>query len=284
MYGYVVMNKPEMKIREYDCYRSYYCGLCKSLKRTAGIRGQLALSYDMTFLALLLTALYEPDTGIRKERCVAHPVGKQCIRTNECVDYAADMSLLLAWYKCKDDYADEKKIGKGLYGGPITQKVCRIKKKYDRQSDVVKCNIEKLERLEKERVHDIDILSGCFGEILSEIFVMKQDEWEGYLRHLGFYLGKFIYILDAYDDLELDKKKKCFNPLLEKEAMECFDDWVKQLLIMAATEFAKAFEKLPIVEDVEILRNIIYSGVFFKYEGIRKARTPEMEEKNEESL
>lgn len=284
MYGYVVMNKPEMKIREYDRYRSYYCGLCKSLKCTAGIRGQLALSYDMTFLALLLTALYEPDTEIRKERCVAHPVGKQCIRTNECVDYAADMSLLLAWYKCRDDYADEKKIGKGLYGGLITSEVRKIKKKYGRQSDVVKYNIEKLEQLEKESVHNIDVLSGCFGEILSEIFVMKQDEWEEYLRHLGFYIGKFIYILDAYDDLESDKKKKCFNPLLEKETMECFDDWVKQLLIMAATEFAIAFEKLPIVEDVEILRNIIYSGVFCKYEGIRKARTREMEEKNEESL
>ena len=62
MYGYIVMNKPELKIREYERYRAYYCGLCKSLKSDAGMRGQISLSYDMTFLALLLSALYEPET------------------------------------------------------------------------------------------------------------------------------------------------------------------------------------------------------------------------------
>ena len=70
MYGYIVMNKPELKIREYERYRAYYCGLCKSLKTDAGMRGQISLSYDMTFLALLLSALYEPETVEKKEHCI----------------------------------------------------------------------------------------------------------------------------------------------------------------------------------------------------------------------
>ena len=77
MYGYVVMNKPELKIREYDEYRAYYCGLCKALKHAAGKRGQIALSYDMTFLALLLSALYEPETEKIQERCMIHPVANR---------------------------------------------------------------------------------------------------------------------------------------------------------------------------------------------------------------
>ena len=101
--------------------------------------------------------------------------------------------------------------------------------------------------------------------------MLKADEWESYLRKIGFFMGKFIYILDAYDDLEHDRKKGCFNPFLLKEK-ENLEDWVKQLLMMAASEFAKEFEKLPIIEDVELLRNIIYSGVWTRYEYITKTR------------
>ena len=101
----------------------------------------------------------------------------------------------------------------------------------------------------------------------------KEDEWEENLRRIGFYLGKFIYILDAYDDIEKDKKKGCFNPFIQKETERTFDDWIKQLLMLAAVEFAKEFEKLPIIEkDVEILRNIIYSGVWTRYEEVKHRR------------
>lgn len=284
MYGYIVMNKPELKIREYDRYRAYYCGLCKALKTDAGMRGQISLSYDMTFLALLLSALYEPETVEKKERCIVHPVGKQTVLENSCIHYVADMSLLLTWYKYKDDYADEKKVSKALYGTMISGKVRQIEQTYERQATVIKEQLAILSELEKQQVGDIDQLSACFGTLLSEVFVMEKDEWESGLRTLGFYIGKFVYIMDAYDDLEQDVKKGCFNPLISKMQNHNLDEWIYQLLVMAASEFAKAFERLPIVEDAEILRNIIYSGVFCTYTAIRNRKNREMEAQHEKSI
>lgn len=272
MFGYVVVNKPEMKIREFEKYRSYYCGLCKALQSKCGVRGQLSLSYDMTFLVILLSGLYEPDCEEKLSRCIVHPLKKQTIRTNELMDYTADMTLLLTWYKCRDDFLDERKAGRAFYGKMIEGEVKKTARRYERQERAVRENMEKLSALEKEGNCDIDKLSGCFGHLLEEIFVLKQDEWEKNLRRIGFYIGKFVYLLDAYDDLEHDRKKNCFNPLLEKEEDEMFDDWMKQLLTMMAVEFAKEFEELPIIEDVEILRNIIYSGIWTRYEEVRNKR------------
>lgn len=275
MFGYVVVNKPEMKIRDFEQYHSYYCGLCKSLQSRCGIRGQLSLSYDMTFLAILLSGLYEPVNKEESLRCVVHPFIGQNVKKNEMLEYAADMTLLLTWYKCRDDFWDEKKAGKAVYGKLIERQVKKCALQYERQESAIRTNMEKLIDFEKTGNYNIDELSGCFGRLLAEVFVLRTDEWEMSLRKIGFYIGKFVYLLDAYDDLEQDKKKKCFNPFMEKEKDEMFDDWIKQLLTMAAVEFSREFEKLPIFEDVDILRNIIYSGIWTKYEEVRKKRMQE---------
>lgn len=272
MFGYVVVNEPELRIREFHEYRSYYCGLCRTLKEKYGIRGQITLSYDMTFLAMLLSLLYEPQETERLNRCALHPVKKQRVKGNEMIDYVADMNVLLTWYKCRDDFRDEGKIIEGIYAKSIKKRVKDIGLCYKRQKKAVKECMDSLIMLEKAGDSDIDQLSGVFGHLLGEVFVVKQDEWEKYLRHIGFYIGKFIYIVDAYEDLEQDRKKGCFNPFLEKEKEEGFDKWVKQLLTMAAAEFANTFEKLPIVENADILRNVIYSGIWTKYEEVKKKR------------
>lgn len=284
MFGYVVVNKPELKIKEFREYRSYYCGLCKSLKRKGGIKGQISLSYDMTFLAMLLSLLYEPTQEEVLERCAAHFIEKQQIKKNEMIDYVADMNLMLTWYKCRDDFRDEGKVSKGIYGKSLEKTVKKIERCYVRQEQAVKKNMQRLLELEKTACCDIDELSGTFGHLLEEIFVVKPDEWEKYLRKIGFYIGKFIYIIDAYDDLEQDKKRKCFNPFMYKEKEDDFDEWIKQLLTMVAAEFAGTFEKLPIIENVEILRNIIYSGVWIRYEEVKKKRRECMEAEHEKSI
>ena len=71
LFGYIIVNKPEMKFKEFDLYHAYYCGLCRSLKKCYGMAGQISLSYDMTFLAMLLSGLYEPEETCSRERCVA---------------------------------------------------------------------------------------------------------------------------------------------------------------------------------------------------------------------
>ena len=109
MFGYVVMNRPEIKFKDYDLYRSFYCGLCRELRERYGISGQITLTYDMTFVILLLSGLYEPPTKKGTSRCMVHPVRKQPVRKNKVTEYAADMNVFLAYYKCVDDWKDEKK-------------------------------------------------------------------------------------------------------------------------------------------------------------------------------
>ena len=107
-----MVNKAEMKFREFDIYHSFYCGICRDLKRKYGVRGQMALSYDMTFLAILLTGLYEPQTRRGSCKCVAHPFENHETRNNIFTEYAADMNILFAYYKCQDDWEDERKVRK----------------------------------------------------------------------------------------------------------------------------------------------------------------------------
>ena len=107
MFGYIVVNQPELKMKEYDEYRRYYCGLCKSLKDRYGARGQISLSYDMTFLVVLLTGLYEPDTQTGEFTCMMHPMKKRQLRENDIQSYAAQMNVLLAYYNLVDDWKDD---------------------------------------------------------------------------------------------------------------------------------------------------------------------------------
>ena len=113
MFGYIVINQSEMKFKEYDVYRSYYCGLCQSLKERYGVLGQLSLNYDMTFILMLLTGLYEPEEQEAQCRCVAHPLEKHPTRRNLFTDYVADMTVLFSCYKAEDDWEDEHSL-KGL--------------------------------------------------------------------------------------------------------------------------------------------------------------------------
>ena len=103
------MNKPEIRFKDFDLYRSFYCGLCRELREKYGISGQISLTYDMTFVVILLSALYELPTLKGTTRCVIHPVQKQQVRKNAATEYGADMNILLTYYKCRDDWEDEKK-------------------------------------------------------------------------------------------------------------------------------------------------------------------------------
>ena len=122
LFGYIIVNKPEMKFKEFDLYHAYYCGLCRSLKKCYGMAGQISLSYDMTFLAMLLSGLYEPEETRSRERCVAHPLSRHMAIENIFTEYAADMNVLLTMYKCEDDWQDEKKFGRHLYGSVLKVK------------------------------------------------------------------------------------------------------------------------------------------------------------------
>lgn len=284
MFGYIVMNRPEIKMKDFDMYRSFYCGLCRELREKYGISGQITLSYDMTFVIMLLSGLYEPKTYKGTTRCILHPVRKQPVRKNVMTEYCADMNILLTYYKCLDDWNDDRKYVKLGYARLLEGKNNRLLKLYPDKAKRIVELLDELSALEKQGETDIDRVSGIFGHIMEEILAYRQDAWEKSLRRIGFYLGKFIYLLDAYDDVEEDVKNKDYNPFAEKYTMEGFEGEVRQILMMMMAETCREFEKLPIIKYGDILRNILYSGVWCRFEEVSRRRREEREKEHVGSI
>lgn len=281
MFGYVTIDKPELKVKEFYRYKSYYCGLCRTLKEEYGFRGRMTLSYDMAFLVLFLTSLYEVPTKELQSHCPLHPVKKIPMLQNEISEYGAKMNILLVYFKCEDDWKDDKSL-KGIAGMHLFRKKAKeLCKEYKRQAQVIQKQLKVLAVYEEKQEETLDLAAGAFGKLMAELFVYKEDMWEQELRNFGFYLGKFIYIMDAYDDLEEDLKTGSYNPLkaVKKNSKDDndYENTVQQILVMMMAEATAAFEKLPLLWDSEILRNILYSGVWAKYNKKQKEKQEKQE-------
>lgn len=266
MFGYIAINKAEMKFKDYDVYHSYYCGLCKRLKECYGIRGQVTLSFDMTFLIVLLSGLYEPETKTEVVNCIAHPFEKHTARTNKFTDYAAAVNLILTYYKCKDDWEDDHNRRSYISARFLRPHMRQLKKEYPSRMAAVSSNLRKLSALEQKNEQNIDLMAGLFGNIMAELFAYRKDEWEASLRKIGFFLGKFIYLMDAYEDVEEDIQSGRYNPFRDAYQNEPdFAQNCQKLLTLMMAECSREFEKLPILLHADILRNILYSGVWCRY-------------------
>lgn len=261
MFGYVTANKPELKMREFGRYKAFYCGLCRRLGKTNGAVSRLTLSYDMTFLILLLSSLYEPEEQQERHRCLIHPGKKQWMIYNPITDYASDMNVLLSCYHFQDDWEDERSIV-GLCGAKVfAGRAKKIAGQYPRQAEAIRKQLGRLAELEQKGITEPDAISRPFGELLAELFVYREDAFQDILRSFGFYLGKYIYLLDAFMDLEKDIKKGSFNPFQERADREDFEENVRQMLDGTIRQAVAEFEKLPLEQDLPVLRNILYEGV-----------------------
>ena len=266
MFGYVVINEQELKVREVGVYRSYYCGLCRMLREQYGISGQMTLTYDMTFLILLLSDLYDAGDELGETRCIAHPFEKHATRCNEFTEYAADMNILLSYYSCLDDWSDEHKMHKLLASKLLKKKCTRAGADYGHKAAVIKDRLDRLHASEAEKETDIDKVAGYFGDIMSELFAVREDDWEVPLRQMGFYLGKFVYLMDAYDDLEKDMKSGSYNPVAVRFSLSGgLDDEMRARLVTTLLHSrnlaGNAFELLETSVWSGVIRNIIFLGM-----------------------
>lgn len=268
MFGYITINQMELKIKDYLRYQSYYCGICQRLKRQYGQIERMVLSYDMTFVAMLLQGLYEGPEKCYEIRCPFHPLQKKKVCVSEASDYVADMNLLLAYYNLKDDWLDDHSVKSLISMKLLKRSVQKIEKKYPRQHKSVIDYMEALAKCEQKQERDnLDEAANLTGVMFAEIMVWKEDEWSSTLRNLGYSLGKFIYFMDAYDDLEKDQKSGSYNPLQSID-----EEMIEEILKMLMAQVSDCFEFLPIIENGEILRNIIYAGVWMKYCQVKKKR------------
>lgn len=263
MLGYVTINKMELKFKEYYSYKGYYCGLCKCLKTKYSNKSRMTLNYDMTFLILLLSSLYEPENKSYNERCIVHPSKKQLIIQNEITEYAASINIILSYYNMLDNWQDDKDYKSFAVMKALSSEFKKSSRELQDKAYIIKDRIQNISKLEKEKSNDIDAVSNEFGHLMEEIFIYKKDEWERNLRKIGFYLGKFIYYLDAYEDMKEDEENNSYNPFNNLETDDK-EQYAKDLLMLNLSFLGDEIEKLPLVQDKGTIDNIIYSGILNK--------------------
>ena len=278
MLGVMTIRKDEMKFREFDQYRGYYCGLCHSIGKRCGSVCRLALSYEMTFLAMLLTSLYEPDTTRKMRRCALHPVSKRLMIANQAIDYCADLSALISYYDLRDGWEDERRVDRLAESVLLKKAAMQAGERLPRQRDAVIRYVGELHEIEKNNDQNLDAAANLTGEMLAELYVMNEDVYAKDLRELGYYLGKFIYLCDSYEDIERDIRKKSYNPLIARYANETFSSDCEQMFSDMMARAALAFERLPLLEDAEIMRNILYSGIWQRFEIASERRKAKKEQ------
>ncbi|MEF9922291.1 MAG: DUF5685 family protein [Anaerovoracaceae bacterium] len=275
MLGYVTVEKSELKIREYEIYSAYYCGVCKSIGKRLGQLPRFTLSYDAAFLALLLSGLENQGETLERQHCIVHPVMKKTIvLDNKAVDYAADVMVILAYHKFLDDINDDNSLighgGKLAFG----RQYRKLVKEYPALCEEIGVALEKLMELEKEKCNNLDKIGENFAIIMERIFANgpfpKGEEVP--LAVIGKHLGKWIYLIDATDDLETDIKSGAYNPLIyrfeydgKKESAGEFWDRIKEQvefsLFQYLAQMSNAYDLLGVKKNQGIIENIVFMGL-----------------------
>jgi hypothetical protein len=289
MFGYVTPCKMELKVKDYEKFKSYYCGLCHSIKKQYGNLPRMTLNYDMTFLGVLLDSLTCDETNYELFTCAIHPFKKKILVTdNVSLNYAAFCNVILTYYKLIDNINDDRSFKSRLayiYLKPF------VKKHQDTEFKVIIDYVEKslnnLSELERSNTNSIDEVSHAFADLtgylishyidklqLASKATIKED-----LYWLGYNLGKWIYIIDAWDDLEKDLKDKKYNvlnKLYNNESLKYTDfskaieERVDYILTACAAQCFDYLTKIPVIKNKELLYNILQFGLMEKMDIVFK--------------
>jgi len=282
MFGYVHVNKALLSEEDFRIFRAYYCGLCKQIGKNSQI-ARLGLSYDMTFLLTLLCAISEEEPKVESGKCLLHPLKKDIFVTEaKALEYVSDMSILLVLKKLEDDKLDEKSL-KAFFGEKVYKKAAKkaVKRYFNKDAEIEKY-LKSLSELEKTECEDSDKTADCFAKICELIFLpdyITDKNTRKILAWLGYNLGRWIYLIDALDDVKNDVKKNRYNPFKQrflKDGWEKLCKDVEVTLTYTLANIAAAYDMLDVKRNDTILKNIIYSGL----DGVQKRILDKQEEKD----
>ena len=274
MFGYIMPFKPEMKIMEYETYRAVYCGICKGLNKRFGPVSRLTLSYDMTFLAVLKMAISGCDVKMSRRSCIAHPFHKhRCCDVSDVIDEVTNIWSFLFYYNVKDKLSDRglaPRIKAALMYPLAAYMRRKASKKIPQLEKEIKEYLGKLTDLERGNCDSIDKAADCFASLLGAIttYGIEDEGKKRIISRLGYCIGRWIYILDAYNDIDDDVKKHNYNPIYEQYACKSKNTVTPEIkqkieftLSHSLAQAAAAYELLDVVRFRGILENIIYLGM-----------------------
>lgn len=266
MFGYIRPNKDELKVIQLERFKSIYCGLCTSIRRRYGGVYSNFLSYDITYFALVLGSL-DDGFSIEKLKCVASPIKSKNVEvSSKVIDFSADISILLSYYKILDNIKDEKYNFKYklilLFLKPAYKKAIKNQGSAD---IIIKTNLENLDILEEKRETNIDKVSDPFAKMLSQLSQVQGENLA--IAEIFYHIGRWIYIIDAIKDIGEDFIKTEYNPiiarfnLLDGKLDSETRDKLSSILGASITRIREAVDLLDSKKDKEIIENIVNLGL-----------------------
>ena len=276
MFGYLTADTATLTEEQLKRYQACYCGLCRSLEKRHGQLSRLTLNYDVTFLVQLLSSLYEPAETAGEGTCIRHPKTPQPWVNNAICDYAADVNLALAYLKCLDDWEDEGSLLALSQARVLRPGYETVQKAYPRQCATMEQALKDLHAIEQENLEAPDAAAACFGRLMAELFVYREDRWADTLRHMAHALGRFLYLMDACMDLDSDTLHNNYNPFRRYYRRPDNEQRFRDILKMQLGECVFYFDKLPLVQDAELLKNILCAGLWARFD--RKFKVDERKE------
>lgn len=273
MFGYVKAWKPELRICEFEAYKAVYCGLCKDMGKRFGMWARFTLSYDFTFLAMLGMALEPSDPTISRTRCPVNPLKKvNTCNNSAALSFAGDVAMLMLWHKLEDNRADGGFAERAACGPAmlfVKGAYHTVAGNHGELAQRMKSAMAEQAKLEKEGCADLDRIchpsAHMLGSVLEELAHGETGQAR-VLYRLGYLLGRYVYISDALDDLEQDRRTGGYNPLL-LSADEAGDtdattrERAQGSLFMTIAEAGTAYELLEIKRFAPILENILFLGL-----------------------
>lgn len=273
MFGYVKPFKPQLKICEFEAYKAVYCGLCGQLGKSFGAAARLTLSYDFTFLSMLQFSLSEEQPEIKECRCYVNPFFKTpCFKTGEPLRFGADIAAIMIYYKLLDNIADSALIGK--IGWSVLRPFAAFAHKKavaarPGAEELVAACMSRQKALEQSGCSNIDEASEPTAAAMAGIcsLLTEDGRQKRILERLGYFLGRFVYLCDALDDMKDDLKTGAYNPLVLRYGLKNGDDLsparqaAKESIYMTIGEAAKAYDLLEPKAFKPVLDNIIKLGM-----------------------
>ena len=267
MFGYIRTHRPDLKVKEDEAYKGIYCSLCRELGKRYGLMSRMFLSFDSSFLALALMALSDRKICFEQKRCPFNPAKKCnfCSESRSEIQFAADISVLLLYHKIRDNIHDSTLFKAFLFRILllfITRPYKKAKRLCPDGAELIENYIEMQNAVEEKQSRSIDEAAEPTAVLLKNLYSMGETDADAKTvrEQVGYHLGRWIYLIDAFDDIEKDRKSGNYNPFL----LSNNDNYekIKGDLLMTAGETAKAYELLDIKCFGGIIENVIYDGLY----------------------
>ena len=274
MLGYIRTDSPELRLRDGECYRAIYCGLCRQMGKCTGQCSRLSLSYDFAFLAAFRMSLTNEKLELQKKRCLVHPLKKRNMAIESpSLAYCADASAILTYHKCRDDVDDEKgfkKLRALVASGFFSRAYRRAKRRHPTLDSTVSSLLQELRAYEKDTTAppSADAPAAIFGNVMACVLSEGLEGVEARIaKTFGRAIGHWIYLVDAADDYRDDLKSGSFNPFVRLFGAEMTEENAQSVTLSLKRYLADAenafllIDNFPTPEIREILCNILYLGL-----------------------